>query len=305
MVKLAPIALFAYKRPAHTRLTLDALAANPQAQNSNLHVYLDGAKGTDDKAAVAEVAALIEAEKTAGRFQSVTLTARPFSFGLARNIIEGVTEVCRTAGRVIVLEDDIQTAPDFLDFMNRALKAYEHEQQVWHISGWNYPIDDAGLEDAFFWRAMNCWGWATWWGRWQHYRKNAAHLVAEWDQTTIHRFNLDGAHNFWQQVMDNHTGKINTWAIFWYATIFARDGLCLNPTHSRVLNIGHDGSGTHCQADERFASKLPSEGWVTLPASINHSVMAETAIKAFYRQQHSPAARWRQLRRQFTRIWAR
>jgi len=74
-------------------------------------------------------------------------------------------------GKIIVLEDDLLTSPYFLKFMNEALEYYKNEKKVWHISGWNYPINNEGLDDVFFWRTMNCWGWATWADRWQYFEK--------------------------------------------------------------------------------------------------------------------------------------
>jgi len=38
---------------------------------------------------------------------------------------------------------------------------------------------------------------------------------------------------------------LRTWAIFWYASIFERGGLCLNPTRALAINKGNDGSGEH------------------------------------------------------------
>ncbi len=104
-------------------------------------------------------------------FKSLTVHHRPHNYGLAKSIMEGVTDVISEYGSVIVLEDDIVTVPGFLRFMNDALERYRHEPKVWHISGWNYPIDPEGLDDAFFWRTMNCWGWATWADRWTHFEK--------------------------------------------------------------------------------------------------------------------------------------
>jgi hypothetical protein len=130
--------------------------------------------------------------------------------------------------------------------MNEALEFYRDAPKVWHISGWNYPIDPEGLPDTFLWRVMNCWGWATWADRWQYFEREPEKLVREFSKEEIRRFNLDGAHNFWSQVKGNVEGRIRTWAIFWYARIFKNDGLCLNPSQSLVRNIGHDGSGEHC-----------------------------------------------------------
>ena len=54
-------------------------------------------------------------------FFKVTLIAREENYGLARNVIEGVTEIIERYGTVIVLEDDLVTNRYFLRFMNDAL----------------------------------------------------------------------------------------------------------------------------------------------------------------------------------------
>jgi hypothetical protein len=87
----------------------------------------------------------------------------------------------------------------------------------------------------------------------------------------IYRFNLDGAENFWGQVVANHQGKINTWAIFWYATIFQQGGLCLNPVQTYVDNIGIDGSGIHCGTTKEYVDMLNDKEHVVFEKHIKES----------------------------------
>ena len=51
-MKYAPIALFVYNRPEHTKKTLEALQKNTLAQNSELFIFSDGPKNNQDKKAV-------------------------------------------------------------------------------------------------------------------------------------------------------------------------------------------------------------------------------------------------------------
>jgi len=95
---------------------------------------------------------------------------------LANSIIDGVTNIVNRYGKIIVLEDDLVTSQYFLKFMNEALEFYQDEKKVWHISGWNYPINIDIKDDVFLWRVMNCWGWATWKDRWNFYEKNVDDL---------------------------------------------------------------------------------------------------------------------------------
>ncbi len=241
--KLAPVALFVYNRPRHTRRVLAALRGCAGAGDSDLFVYADGARGAADGRLVAEVR-----RELAGLdgFRQVRVVERETNRGLASNIVEGVSEVVGEYGRIIVLEDDIVVGPHFLEFMNRALDHYRERLEVWHVAGWNYPIDPAGLDELFLWRVMLCWGWATWVDRWRHFERDPEKLLAEFTPEQVDWFNLDGAREAWSQVEANARGEISTWAVFWQAAIARRRGLCLTPLRALTQNIGHDGSGVHC-----------------------------------------------------------
>ena len=276
----APIVLFVFARPAHTRRTLETLAANKLANQSDLIIYSDAARNKAEAEHVGAVRSLIHA--TEG-FRSVTVIERKLNYGLARNIVEGVTEVSDRYGRVIVLEDDIVTSPHFLSFMNAALNKYADKPHVWHISGWNYPIDPAGLGEAFLWRVMNCWGWATWAGRWQYFSKDPRHLVDTWSKNKIRQFNLDDSFNFWNQVIANYQGKRNTWAIFWYSTIFENHGMCLNPSRSLVQNIGNDGTGENCSSCDPYSRETFPEEITQFPSYSEESMLAVQQVSAYLR----------------------
>ncbi|MEH8128183.1 hypothetical protein [Aeromonas veronii] len=281
----APVVLFVYARADHTQRTLAALAANPEAIDTDLIIYADAARSEKDAAKVQAVRDIIS--HVTG-FKSVTLHMREHNVGLAQNIIEGVTQVCQQYGRVIVLEDDIVTSPAFLGFMNAALDRYKTESKVWHISGWNYPVETDGLGDVFLWRLMNCWGWATWADKWQNFNKDPQRLINNWNDNQKYYFDLDGAGVFWSQVLANNEGKINTWAIFWYATIFENSGLCLNPSKSYVDNIGLDGSGVHCGNSQTLVTTgytLSNKSNLIWPSEIAESNQAVEAIKLYYKKQ--------------------
>lgn len=276
---LAPIVLFTYNRSWHTRQTVEALQKNELAEESELFIFSDGPKTERDVEKVKEVRNYI---KSIDGFKKITVIEREKNWGLASNIIDGVTKIVNEFGKIIVLEDDLVTSPYFLRFMNEALEFYKEEKRVWHISGWNYPIDTDGLGDVFFWRVMNCWGWATWVDRWKHYEKNTDKIINEFTKKDVRRFNLDGVEDFWSQVIANKKGKIDSWAIFWYATIFKRNGLCLNPSQTYVLNIGHDKSGIHCGESDIFVSSLNNKLNIFLERNIDESQKAIEHVKKFY-----------------------
>lgn len=301
---LAPIVLFVYNRPDHTRLTINALLENNLAIDSILYIYSDAAKRDEDNLKVNAVREII---RKVNGFKSVVVIEADINLGLAASIIKGVTDVCNRYGKIIVLEDDILVSPSFLSFMNEALDRYQTNYKVWHISGWNYPVDKSNLPEVFFWRAMNCWGWATWSDRWHYFQKDPHRLDRDYgtNKNWINYFNLEGVHDFWWQVQANISGEINTWAIFWFATIIEHSGYCLNPSSSYVVNKGLDGSGEHCDATNVYGSVLNN----TLPISWqNETVENELAvmrIKDFYNSIKRPTLAfraWRKIKKVISKI---
>lgn len=285
---LSPIILFVYNRQWHTQQTIEALQQNELADESDLIIYSDAPKNGRACSKVQEVRDYI---KSVDGFKSVKIIEREKNWGLAANIIDGVTEVVNQYGKIIVMEDDIITSPAYLSFMNQALDVYQNENKVWHISGWNYPIERHGLDDAFLWRVMNCWGWATWADRWVEFEKNPKRLIDTWTKQQKHHFDLDGSGIFWPQITANAEGKINTWAIFWYATLYEKCGLCLNPATSYVENIGHDGSGVHCGDTQTLNQTKPVlcfKNEFNPPFKIEESSVALAAIKNYYKKQKKP-----------------
>jgi FkbM family methyltransferase len=238
----APVALFAYRRPDHLARTLAALTANAEAGRTVLYVFSDAARGEEDDAAVAAVRALIA---TIDGFAAVHHVARDENFGLARNIVSGVSQVLSQHERVIVLEDDIVVSPHFLRFMNEGLDLYRDEPQVGSLSGYAYPTD-IPLPETYFIRGADCWGWATWRDRWRHFEPDGRKLLAEIDARDLsHAFDLEGTASYRAMLIDQIEGRNDSWAVRWHASCLLRGLLILYPGRSLATNIGNDGSGTH------------------------------------------------------------
>ena len=283
--KLAPIVLFVYNRLDYTKKTIEALQANQLASESILFIYSDAAKDENDAHRVSQVREYI---KTIDGFKSVIISKRENNWGLADSIIDGVSKVVEKYGKIIVLEDDLVTSPSFLKFTNEALDFYEDHKKVWHISGWNYPIETTRLEDVFLWRCMSCWGWATWSDRWEYFEKNIDKTVKDFSRKQIKYFNLDNYENYWSQIIANKENKINTWAVFWYATIIKHKGLCLNPAHSFVINIGNDGSGEHRDSNNTFLTTLSKTNKFNFTSDFQENLIAVDLIKKFYKSIKTP-----------------
>lgn len=245
--QIAPVILFTYNRPEHTRNTIKALAANELADETDLYVFSDAAKKEADAGKVQEIRDYVN---TVTGFKQVTLVARKENYGLAKNVIEGATEIVNRYGKVIVLEDDLITNPFFLRFMNDGLDRYQGERRVTGVTGYSFLDDRSDYEKESYLCGLTgtSWSWATWADRWADFDAEAKgweRLAA--DAAYRKRFNYDNTYNFYQILKSQQQdAKTNSWAIRWYYTTFLQDGLILAPAKSLVGNDGWDGSGVHC-----------------------------------------------------------
>jgi GT2 family glycosyltransferase len=242
-VNFAPVALFVYNRPIHTRQTVEALLSNSVAAQSALYVFSDAPRDAAASQAVDEVRSYI---RSIAGFKSVTFVERETNYGLARSIIDGVTELCDIYGRAIVLEDDLVTSPYFLTYMNNALECYENEERVMQVSGHIFQVPEfAQKKEALFLPFVTSWGWGTWARAWKYFDPSAQGWEKiNSDSVLRRRFNLDGHFDYSTLLEQQRCGKVNSWAIRWYLSVFFNNGVVLFPPQSLVRNIGL-GGGTH------------------------------------------------------------
>jgi acetyltransferase-like isoleucine patch superfamily enzyme len=240
-MEFAPVVLFTYNRPYHTRQTLEALATNDLADQSMLYIFSDGPKYgilENDLEKVQFVREIIHSQSWC---KVVKIIEADYNKGLANSIVSGVSQVVSQHGRVIVLEDDIITQKGFLRYMNEALEMYAEDKQVMQISAYMYPAEIKTDQSTFFLRVLGCWGWGTWKRAWDNYSSDIDAQIREWgkDKHSISEFNP----YFFEQLRRNANGKMYTWAVRWYASWMSAGGLSLFPKFSLVDNIGHDNSG--------------------------------------------------------------
>ena len=282
---LAPILLFAYNRPRHLQHTVEALAHNPLAQESELFVFSDGARTEDDREDVELVRSYIH---TIEGFKTVHRIERDRNYGLAANIIDGVTDIVNRYGRVIVLEDDLVTAPGFLQFMNDALDTYADEPRVGHIQAYDFT-QNPRLPETFLIKFTGSWGWATWQRAWQHFNPDGQYLLNELHRRHLtRRFDFNGKYGFTRMLRRQVEGKNNSWAIRWNASLFLQDILSLNVGRSLVQNEGFDGSGTHCGADHLYEARLYKERLrVEKISPVTENLEARKIFERYYARTNS------------------
>lgn len=253
MIQQAPILLFVYNRPVHTQQAVAALLRNELAAASRLYIYSDAAKTDADRELVEETRRYV---RQITGFASIDIIERKENWGLARNIIDGVTTQVNRFGRVIVLEDDLIVAPYFLQFMNDALEVYKDEPRIGHIQACDFT-NDLSLPDIFLIKFTGSWGWATWDRAWKHFNPDGEALLKEMETRKLTRtFDFNGNYPFTRMLRRQIEGKNNSWAIRWNASLFLKDILSVNVGRSLVQNNGFDGSGTNCGGGNLYQSSL-------------------------------------------------
>lgn len=287
---LAPIVIFSYDRPDHLRQTLDALAKNDLANESELFIYCDGAKEVKSEGVseleserVRDYYKRVEENRkvahAATGFKSVKVIERERNIGLKANIVGAVTEIVNKCGRIITLEDDIVTSSGYLRFMNEALELYKYDEQVMHISGYMWP-HKLPLPDTFFYEVpYPGGGWATWARAWRFYDDDAVKLYHYWENRWD-EFNVVGSH-LQKQLEDNYRGTLNTWFIKWHAVLLQREGLTLYPGKSLTNNIGFDKTATNSCTTNKF-DVVPVDSVEVKRIPICESRLAAHEIYAFY-----------------------
>jgi len=249
-LNLAPIVLFVYNRPSHTKQTIEALQKNNLANDSELFIFCDGPRGEKDLAKLKEVHQIID---NVSGFKNVVVKKLSLNRGLANSVLAGVGEVINRYGKVIVLEDDIVTAANFLDFINQSLEFYKEDKRIFAITGFNYPNyknPKNYSSDVFFVQGrMSSWGWGSWKDRWNQ----VDFAVKDFDEIKSNKgkqkeFRKCGD-NFFEMLENQIRGKIDAWDIQISWTMFKKNMSCVVPVSTLVKNIGFDASGVHCHAD--------------------------------------------------------
>lgn len=256
--KLAPICLFTYNRLDETQQTVSALQHNYLAAESELFIFSDGPKKEHDIEKVNEVRRFI---CTITGFKKITIFKSVENKGLANSIITGVSKIVKQYGKIIVLEDDLITSPNYLDFMNQALNFYERNPSIHSISG--YSLDLPSLKyfhcDYYFGYRASSWGWATWKDKWES---------TDWEVADYIKFKYNilqqlkfmrGGSDMPKMLKSQMKGKIDSWAIRWCFSQFQNNQLTVFPSISKVVSIGFGPNATHTKHSTKFETRLDTQ----------------------------------------------
>lgn len=275
-----PVALFCYNRPVHLKRTIAALQKNAGAVETEVWFFSDGPVGEGDRASVDEVRKIVD---NVEGFKGVRVVKNDVNRGLAASVIAGISAVLAQNDACIVLEDDLETAPFFLDFLNSGLSCYADDSEIFSVSGYCPPIaipDDYAAE-AFRFPRINSWGWGTWRNRWSR---------VDWDvkdfeafisnKKLVKQLALQGK-DLPVMLLKQQTGKIGSWAVRFNQACFREGKTNIYPVRSLVKNLGTDGTGTHMKSSGKYGVQLSEKPLNPHPAYENSYI--SKAFREFYR----------------------
>ena len=244
----APVVVFVYKRLQHTKKTIQSLIDNTLAKETDVYIFCDGYKGETDKKAVLEVRDSVNSLKRVNPFKKLEVIEASNNKGLANSVIDGTTKIIKEYGKVISVEDDLLLSRYFLEYMNKALDIYENDKHIWSIGSHSavLPFMKKYDYDVFFCHRASSWGWGTWLDRWE----TVDWSVQDYDKFKMNirerkRFNMGG--DDMASLLDRQMcGLKDSWAIRWCYAQYKQRTYCVRPIEPVIVNIGQDGSGTHC-----------------------------------------------------------
>jgi len=258
-MNLAPIGITTYSRIKHLTKTVNSLRSNTLAKDSELYIFLDAPReGDEDK-----VETVREYIYTIDGFKKVHIIEREKN-DLMQNFLLGMQQLLDKHGKAIFMEDDNVVSNDFLEFMNEGLDFYENNKKIIAINGFNVPVLEdkypKGYEFDYYLSKFFCAaGFATWGDR------GILEMVMYNDGYN----DLIRDKKLYKKIKVKHPGLISELKRIQEGTLDAgdfkitynmikNDMYVLKPIKSKVNNIGHDGSGVHCEASEKFSNQNTS-----------------------------------------------
>lgn len=293
--ELAPVILFTYNRPDHTKQVLDQLAKNYLAPSSELFIFCDGPKNENAVEKNNATREIIKREEKLGRFRKVNVEISEENKGLANSIISGVTKIIEKYGCCIVLEDDLLTSKYFLSYMNDALKFYRTNEKIWSVTGFSFALKTLANypHDVYLSYRANSHSWATWVDRW----KKVDWQVSDFEELShslkkISHFNR-GGNDLFRMLRHQMRGERDSWAIRFCYSQSKYDMYTIYPKYSMIKNIGFDGTGTHCQNNcsiDYSSFRDDIQGIHMENVNLDRAIVQE--FKSMYRVKFGEAVDW-------------
>ncbi|MHB1077807.1 MAG: glycosyltransferase [Prosthecobacter sp.] len=296
------VTILAYRRAEKLEQLRLALRSFPTAE---LFVFCDGARGESDAEACKET------QQVAQRFledhPGAKIVVRERNLGLNQNIVQGITAALTEVPFTVVLEEDVIPQPGLFEYLAQAEAAYRTEARVFSIAAFHPIVSDEGPLTTFFSRRFFCWGWATWADRWQ----SMLPLLKGTTWPYEHYWQIPscmGTDCQWAHRQHRMGRKVMTWDRLLALWTLKHDLLHLCPSTRLTANIGLDGSGENCTADDpaqrlfKSTNSLDGAVW-EFPKNVSPTEAMDAKIREYF--TNAPRGHWDEIRKRLNYELAR
>ncbi len=269
--KLAPVAIFCYRRLDLLKKLLKSIEKNKNSKKFQVFFFLDNFKNKTDKNDVEKVHNFIKNYKF---FYKKKIVLRNTNFGLKKNIKEGINLVFKKHNRIIVLEDDLEVSSNFFFTMNTLLDKYKKNKDVTTVTGYSFGNKNLNIDKNFFLlKRPSSWGWGTWRNKWIHLDK--IKLDTEPNLS-------DYGNDLIIMGLKKRKRILNSWAYDWTLKHIKDKKYCIYPKFSMIKNNGHDRyASNNVFKNRKFFNRLNYKKFKNYSYDFENNHIKET-LKNFY-----------------------
>lgn len=281
----APILISVYTRKGHFIRLIDSLKKNKETTETKLYVASDAASQKEDVNKVIDIRNFISEIEG---FKEVILLDRKQNIGSHISILTGISEVFKIHNKLIFLEDDNYVSKNFLSFMNDALNKFQDDEQIFSVSGYNYPIEipDEYNHPIYLYPGFSAWGVGLWKEKWSEvdWKLNNNDLLSDLSENKKLIKEYLGERVYWsiKNMCQNNFTFIDAYICY---HLYKQKKYSIFPTISKVRNYGHDGLGEHGGINNIFASQKidDSDKQLIFPDKIDLDNTVNKELKNYFK----------------------
>lgn len=136
----APIYIPTLCRSEHFKRCIESLKRNSWAHFTDVYVGIDYPPVDKYRRGWQEICDYVD-NGDFSAFNKFIVIKRRENLGAGRNSVELRNIILEKYDRYIYAEDDIEFSPNFLEYMDKCLEAYEDAPDVVNVTGFSYPIE--------------------------------------------------------------------------------------------------------------------------------------------------------------------
>jgi hypothetical protein len=251
---VAPVGISTYSRIEHLKNTIKALKNNVLAADTEIYCFSDAPKPGDENAVV-EIRRFLH---SICGFKEVHVVERLQNNRVLNNR-GGMQQLLQKYGKVIWIEEDVETAPGFLSFMNEGLIAYADDPSVVSLTGYCPPIRiPKNYEfDSFPLKRFCAWGFGTWSSKFDPFgfevdRSVGLEFLKNYAEVKRFVTNGEDMKKMLEMEVERQIDALDVKVMFHQ---FVNNLYTIYPKKSLVQNNGFDGTGLHCSTTDAFTHK--------------------------------------------------